>query len=95
MKEILSRARFRRDHRWAPGHMSAYLDGELAPRRRTRLERHTRDCADCRRLLAGLRRMLDALSALGALGGVAEPEGADAVQIAAAVRARLEQPPAQ
>jgi anti-sigma factor RsiW len=88
MSELLSRARFRRDHRWTPGHMSAYLDGELAARRRTRLERHTADCPECRRLLAGLRQMLDVLARLPAAGSGHAPP------IVAAVRTRLDEPPA-
>jgi anti-sigma factor RsiW len=87
MSELFSRARFWRDHRWTPGHMSAYLDGELAARRRTRLERHTADCPECRRVLAGLRQMLDVLARLPAAGG------GHAAPIAASVRTRLDEPP--
>jgi len=89
MSEFFYRARFRRDHRWAPVHMSAYLDGELGRSRRTRMERHTEECAECRRLLGGLQRML------GALRRLPPPEGgADAVQLTASVRRRLREPPA-
>jgi anti-sigma factor RsiW len=58
MANTFDRMRFRRDHRWAPGRMSAYLDDELPPRGRTRLERHIRDCPECRGVLGALRRML-------------------------------------
>ena len=54
--------------------MSDYLDGELAPAGRTRMERHLGECAECRRLLAGLRRTLDGLHRLAA------PSGVDALQ---------------
>jgi anti-sigma factor RsiW len=67
--------------------MSDYLDGELAPEDRRRMERHLDECAACRRLLAGLRGTLDGLHRLSAPSG-----GADALQIAAAVRARLSEP---
>jgi anti-sigma factor RsiW len=67
--------------------MSAYLDGELASRARRRLEHHVGECDECRRLLAGLRRMLAALQGLPAPSG-----GAGALEIAASVRARLERP---
>ena len=50
--------RFRRDHRWTPPHMSAYLDRELAARGRARVERHTLECSDCRGVLDDLRQML-------------------------------------
>ena len=84
MSELLDRERFRRDHRWAPDRMSDYLDGELAHSARARIERHLGECPECRRLLAGLRRTLDALHRLAAPAG-----GADAAQIAASVRVRL------
>jgi anti-sigma factor RsiW len=80
----MSQFRFGRDHRWAPRRMSAYLDGELAATPRTRMERHARDCPECRRLLAGLRQTMAALHRLPAPGG-----GADPVQLAASVRLRL------
>lgn len=83
MSTFLHRARFERDHRWAPDHMSDYLDGDLAARRRSRLERHVIECEECRRLLAGLRRMLEGLHRLPV------PAGADALRIAASVRVRL------
>lgn len=84
MSGLQDRERFRRDHRWAPRRMSDYLDDELAPAGRTRMERHLGECAECRRLLAGLRRTLDALHRLSA-----PSSGVDALQIAASVRARL------
>jgi anti-sigma factor RsiW len=89
MSQFLHRVRFRRDHRWVPGRMSAYLDGELAAGRRTRMQRHAGECAECRRLLTGLSQTLDALHRLNPLGGAA-----DAVRIAASVRLRLGDPPA-
>jgi anti-sigma factor RsiW len=88
MSEFVDPARFARDHAWAPEHMSDYLDGELAPRGRGRFERHLDECRECRRLLAGLRAVVDGLHRLPAPGG-----GADAVQIAASVRVRLTKPP--
>jgi len=69
--------------------MSAYLDGELGSSARARIERHTQDCPECRRLLDGLRRMLGALHHLSPPSG-----GADALAIAASVRGRLDEPPA-
>jgi anti-sigma factor RsiW len=80
---------FARDHAWAPDHMSEYLDGELATSERGRMEHHLGECHDCRRLLAGLRTIVDGLHRLPALGG-----GVDAVQIAASVRVRLTEQPA-
>lgn len=84
----MHRARFKRDHRWAPGHMSAYLDGELASRLRARMQRHTAECAECRRILRSLRRMLGLLQGLPPASGKRE-----AANLAAAVRARLHEPP--
>ncbi len=84
MREFISRLRFWRDHRWAPGRMSEYLDGELAEPGRGRMKRHIGECPECRRLLAGLGVVVEALHALSAPEG-----GPGAVQIAAAVRAEL------
>ena len=84
---LLYRVRFKRDHAWAPGLMSDYLDDELAPGRRGRMERHMRDCPECDRLLAGLRAVIRGLGRLPAPG-----DGADPARIAALVRGRLDEP---
>jgi anti-sigma factor RsiW len=89
MSTFLHRVRVRLDHRWAPDHMSNYLDGELGVSGQGRLNRHVAECDECRRILAGLRAMLDALHGLPAPTG-----GTDAVRIATAVRGRLGEPPA-
>ncbi|MGN6167979.1 MAG: anti-sigma factor family protein [Solirubrobacteraceae bacterium] len=67
--------------------MSDYLDGELASAARTRMERHLGECAQCRRLLAGLRRILDGLHRLSA-----PSPRVDAVEIATLVQVRLSEP---
>ena len=85
---LLYRVRFRRDHGWAPGRMSEYLDGELAPPGRARLERHMHDCPECARLLTGLRAVVQGLGRLPAPAA-----GHGATHIAAAVRGRLGEPP--
>jgi anti-sigma factor RsiW len=88
MSEFFSRASAKRDHRWAHGHMSDYLDGELASSRRRRMERHTEKCSECRRQLSTLGRML------GVLHRLPPPrDGPDALQTAASVRLRMEEPP--
>jgi anti-sigma factor RsiW len=84
MSGLLDRERFMREHRWAPRRMSDFLDDELAVSGSARMERHLGECAECRRLLAGLRRTLDGLHRLSA-----PSPGVDALQIAASVRARL------
>jgi anti-sigma factor RsiW len=85
MSNPLHRVRFRLDHRWAPPHMSDYLDDELGSGNRRRMERHVGECEECRRLLAGLGEMLRVL------GGLATPGGGDAVRIAASVRLRIQE----
>jgi anti-sigma factor RsiW len=68
--------------------MSEYMDDELARDGRARMERHTRDCPACERLLAGLRAVVQGLGRLPA------PDGGDgAVRIATLVRGRLNEPP--
>lgn len=84
MSDLLHRARFWLDHRWAPAHMSEYLDMELSSWRRRRMGRHLGECDQCRRVLAGLRAML------GVLHGLPVPSaGVDVARITASVRARL------
>jgi anti-sigma factor RsiW len=56
--------RFVRDHRFAHAHASDYLDGELGPAERRRVERHTSVCPKCRQALESLRRTLTALRGL-------------------------------
>lgn len=68
--------------------MSGYLDRDLASRARARLERHAEECPECRGVLYGLRWMLSRLSALPPVDE--RPAAAD---IAAAVKARLHEPP--
>lgn len=82
------RLEFVRDHRWLPPHASEYLDGELGPRERGRVKRHTRDCPECRELLASLRALIEAL---GTLRGDEERVVAGAVL--ASVQSRLSQLP--
>jgi anti-sigma factor RsiW len=89
MNEILARIRFWRDHRWAPDRMSDYLDGDVTPSGRTRMERHVGDCAECRRLIADLGRIVNALHRLP----TAE-YGVDPAQLAGSVRLRLRETPA-
>jgi len=64
--------------------MSDYLDAELAPARRARMERHLSECVKCRRLLADLRRTVAALNDLSA-----PHDRVDALAIAASVRGRV------
>ncbi len=64
------------DHRFTKAHASGYLDDDLSPAGRRRVERHTSVCPQCRELLASLRRMLDGL---GGLGGPPRPGTVDGV----------------
>ena len=38
------------------GELSDYIDDELSPRERRAIDVHCRDCARCKRMIAGLRR---------------------------------------
>ena len=38
------------------GQLSNYIDHELSPRERRAIDLHCRDCARCKRVIAGLRR---------------------------------------
>jgi anti-sigma factor RsiW len=57
--------------------MSDYLDGELDPAAAAAVERHTRWCPNCRRILTNLTRTLGGLRALRdqpTPGGTTDPE---------------------
>lgn len=84
MRNVWQHARAKRDHRWAPGRMSEYLDGELPMRARNRLERHVDECEECRGILRGLQRMLGSLRAMRPPAGRPDPR-----QMALRVRERL------
>jgi anti-sigma factor RsiW len=64
MNSLIPRTRFHRDHRWTPNHLSDFVDGDLSPRGRRRLERHVGICPECYRALVTLQRMLDRLHQL-------------------------------
>lgn len=61
------------DHRWSQQHLSHYVEGDLRPRARRRLDRHARDCADCGRGIRAMRALVYAVQALDGLAGVRAP----------------------
>lgn len=75
-----------RDHRWAQGRLSAYIDGELTARQERRLRAHEEACPECAELIRALQAILAALPALrlGPEDGLAIAE-----RTAEQVRARL------
>jgi anti-sigma factor RsiW len=87
MSPLWHELRFRRDHRWTPPHMSAYLDSDLRTQARERLERHTAECPECRSVLDDLQRMLALLQS-----ALAPEPVADVPAIASAVLRRLHEP---
>ncbi|MFZ0039847.1 MAG: zf-HC2 domain-containing protein [Solirubrobacteraceae bacterium] len=87
MSPLWHELRFRRDHRWTPPHMSAYVDSDLSAWARARLERHTAECSDCRSTLEDLRHMLALLQSAPPPDPVA-----DVPVIASAVLRRLHEP---
>lgn len=52
---------YQRDHRFVRDNLSAYLDGRLTDRERTRVERHLASCQDCQEDLASLRQTVSLL----------------------------------
>ena len=46
------------DHDWSQRHLSHYIEGELRPRARRRLDRHARGCADCGRGIRAMRALV-------------------------------------
>lgn len=60
----LQMRRFVREHKWTSVHVNDYLDGDLAPAERERVETHVGLCPECRRLLQALRATLEGLMGL-------------------------------
>jgi anti-sigma factor RsiW len=88
MTRLLQRLRFWRDHRWTPGHLSAYVDSDLVAHAAARVQRHVRECPECREALRTLERMLGRLRRLPPVADTETPD------IASAVRRRLRNPAA-
>jgi anti-sigma factor RsiW len=61
------------DHRWSQQHLSHYVEGDLSPRARRRLERHARDCVDCGRGIRAMRALVYSVQGLDGLAGVRAP----------------------
>jgi anti-sigma factor RsiW len=61
------------DHRWSQQHLSHYVDGDLRPRARRRLDRHAHDCVDCGRGIRAMRALVYSVQALDGLAGVHAP----------------------
>jgi anti-sigma factor RsiW len=61
------------DHRWSQQHLSHYVDGDLRPRARRRLEHHARDCVDCGRGLRAMRALIYSVRGLDGLAGMRAP----------------------
>jgi predicted anti-sigma-YlaC factor YlaD len=75
ISRLLQRRRFMREHRWTHAHLSDYLDDELTPRERRRVDEHVGMCPQCRRVLRTLRRTLESLMELSAEPRPAVAEG--------------------
>jgi anti-sigma factor RsiW len=60
-------------HQWTQQHLSHYVEGELRPGARRRLDRHCLDCADCARGIRAMRALVYAAQGLGGLAGVRAP----------------------
>jgi anti-sigma factor RsiW len=55
------------DHHWSQRHLSHYVEGDLRPRARRRLDRHARECADCGRGIRAMRALVYAIQRLDGL----------------------------
>ena len=62
------------DHGWSQQHLSHYVEGDLSPRARRRLDRHARDCVDCGRGIRAMRALVYAARGLGGPAGARAPE---------------------
>jgi Putative zinc-finger len=61
------------DHEWSQRHLSHYVEGDLRPRARRRLDRHARGCVDCGRGIRAMRALVYAVQGLDGLAGIRAP----------------------
>jgi len=61
------------DHQWSQQHLSHYVEGDLRPRARRRLDRHARDCVECARGIRAMRALVYAVHGLGGPAGARAP----------------------
>ena len=61
------------DHEWSQRHLSHYVEGDLRPRARRRLDRHARGCVDCDRGIRAMRALVYAVQGLDGLAGIRAP----------------------
>jgi anti-sigma factor RsiW len=61
------------EHRWSQQHLSHYVEGDLRPRARHRLDRHARDCTDCGRGIRAMRALVHTIHGLDGLAGIRAP----------------------
>ena len=61
------------DHQWSQQHLSHYVEGELRPHARRRLDRHARECVECGRGIRAMRALVYAVQGLDGLAGVRAP----------------------
>jgi len=54
VEALADRLRVKLDHRWARTRLSDYVDDELRPGKRRRLERHAHICPECGPMLRAL-----------------------------------------
>jgi anti-sigma factor RsiW len=64
IRRLLKRRRYMREHHWTHAHLSEYIDDDLSPAERERVEDHVGMCPHCRRVLRTLRRTLQSLMEL-------------------------------
>ena len=64
IRSFLAHRRYMREHRWTHAHLSEYIDAELSPAERARVEEHVSICPHCTRVLATLKRTLESLRGL-------------------------------
>jgi len=61
------------DHQWSQQHLSHYVEGELRPRARRRLEGHALGCTDCGRGIRAMRALVQVLQGMDGPAGARAP----------------------
>jgi anti-sigma factor RsiW len=73
------------DHQWSQQHLSHYVEGDLRPRARRRLDRHAGDCIDCGLGIRAMRALVRLIPGIEGREIIRAPTGIfDRVRSAAA-----------
>ena len=62
------------DHDWSQRHLSHYVERDMPPRARRRLERHAAECPDCGRAIRAMNALLRLIARVDPPGEIRTPD---------------------